>query len=51
MKLFKLSKVGSFDCSNKNTLNPAPKFGFKGLSPGVVRKKINKIFFITFWVK
>ena len=35
---------------NKKLLNPAPKLGFKGSSPGLVRKKLIRLFFTASWV-
>ena len=46
-KIFKLLYVGSLDCSNKKLLNPPPNDGFKGISPGFVRKKFKRLFFIS----
>ena len=35
---FKKSKLSVDICSKINDLNPPPKFGFNGLSPGLVKK-------------
>ena len=47
---FKKSKLSSTICSKIKFLNPAPKEGFKGLSPGLVRKKFIKLFLIASFV-
>ena len=44
------SKLSSFICSNKNSLNPPPNPGFKYLSPGFVKKKFIRPLFIASFV-
>ena len=43
-------KLFSVICSNKKALNPPPKRGFNGLSPGLVKKKLIKLFLIASFV-
>ena len=45
------SKLSVVICSKINALNPPPNVGFKGRSPGLVRKKLIKLFLIASWVK
>ena len=42
----KPSKLLLVICSKIKSLNPPPKLGFKGLSPGLVKKKLIKLFLI-----
>ena len=37
------------NCSKTNSLNPPPKVVFKYLSPGFVKKKLIKLFFIFYY--